>query len=443
MTFVSFAVNKIRNTQMKPQSSEYDCIVIGGGPSGSTTAALVAEAGFRALLLERDAEPRRKVGESLMPETYWVFKRLGVLEGMKGGPFVEKVGVQFVSSSGKESSPFLFTRHDPHECSRTWHVERTKFDQFLLDNAATKGVEVHRGTRVLEVVFEGDRAIGVRLGEAASAAAVPAAEAASPPEVVRAKVIVDATGQAGLLGARFKLRKPNDDFRKAAIWGHFRGSRRDVIDNGVMTVCFRTQSNRSWFWHIPLSNDVVSIGVVGDADYLFRPGAGTPDAVFAAEVADCPAMAQRLAGTERVAGLDVVKEYSYATNRSSGDGWVLVGDSWGFIDPIYSSGVWFALKSGELAADAIVEGLRNGDTTGAQLGKWVPEFARGTTWVRKLAEAWYCGQFRVGKFIREYPHHVGPMTDILIGRIFHPEAGRIFDDLDPWLERMKTEGVTS
>jgi flavin-dependent dehydrogenase len=425
---------------MKPLVSEYDCIVIGGGPSGSTTAALVAEAGFRVLLLERDSDPRRKVGESLMPETYWVFKRLGVLDGMKSGPFVEKVGVQFVSSSGKESSPFLFTRHDPHECSRTWHVERTKFDQFLLDNAAKKGVEVHRAARVLEVVFEGDRAIGVRLGEAAGEAASAAGTA---PPTIRAKVIVDATGQAGLLGARFKLRKPNDDFRKAAIWGHFRGSRRDVIDNGVMTVCFRTQSNRSWFWHIPLSNDVVSIGVVGDADYLFRPGAGTPDDVFAAEVADCPAMAQRLAGTERVAGLDVVKEYSYATNRSSGDGWVLVGDSWGFIDPIYSSGVWFALKSGELAADTIVEGLRNGDTSGAQLGKWVPEFARGTNWVRKLAEAWYCGQFRVGKFIREYPHHVGPMTDILIGRIFHPEAGRIFDDLDPWLERMKTEGVTS
>src|SRR5204863_7006238 len=113
--------------------------------------------------------PRRKVGESLMPETYWVFQRLGVLDAMKSGPFVEKVGVQFVSSSGKESSPFLFTRHDPRECSRTWHVERAKFDQFLLDNAAKKGVEVRRGARVLEVAFDGDRAVGVRVGEVASA----------------------------------------------------------------------------------------------------------------------------------------------------------------------------------------------------------------------------------------------------------------------------------
>ena len=101
---------------MTPKSSEYDCIVIGGGPSGSTAATLVADAGYRTLLLERDAEPRRKVGESLMPETYWVFERLGVLEKLYQSPFVRKVGVQFVSSSQRESSPFLFTRHDPREC---------------------------------------------------------------------------------------------------------------------------------------------------------------------------------------------------------------------------------------------------------------------------------------------------------------------------------------
>jgi flavin-dependent dehydrogenase len=426
----------------RPHSTEYDCIVIGGGPSGSTTATLVADAGFRTLLLERDLEPRRKVGESLMPESYWVFDRLGVLDELKRGPFVQKVGVQFVSSSGRESSPFLFTRHDPRECSRTWHVERATFDQFLLDNAAKKGVEVHRGARVLDVLFEGDRATAVRVARDATTGE-PASAGGNTDTILRTKVIVDASGQAGILGARFALRKPNPKFRKAAIWGHFRGSRRDVIDDGVMTVCFRTLSNRSWFWHIPLSNDVVSIGVVADADYFFRPGAGTPDEIFAQEVADCPAMQKRLEGTEKVAGLDIVKEYSYATQRSSGDGWVLVGDSWGFIDPIYSSGVWFALKSGQLAADAIIEGLRTGNTSGEQLGKWVPEFARGTAWVRKLAEAWYCGYFRVGRFIREYPQHIGPMTDILIGRIFQPGAGDIFNDLDPWLERMKTEGVTS
>jgi flavin-dependent dehydrogenase len=425
---------------MIPNSTEYDCIVIGGGPSGSTTAALVAETGYRTLLLERDAEPRRKVGESLMPESYWVFERLGVLDDMRNSPFVRKVGVQFVSSSQRESSPFLFTQHDPRECGRTWHVERARFDPLLLANAAKKGVEIHRGVRVREVVFDNGRAIGIRLMPEPGAAA--GANGNSADTLIRARVIVDAAGQQGLISGRVAARKPSVDMRKAAIWGHFRGARREIVDRGVMTLVLRTRSNRCWFWHIPLANDVVSVGVVGDADYLLQRR-GTPDEIFAEEVADCPSIAERLAGAERAAGLDVVKEYSYTTERAAGDGWVFVGDAWGFIDPLYSSGVWFALKSGQLAADSIIEGLRTGDTSAAQLGKWVPEFSVGTNWVRKLVQAFYTGQFRVGRFIREYPQHQSNMTDILIGRIFYPEAGRIFDDLDPWLERMKAEGATA
>jgi flavin-dependent dehydrogenase len=421
---------------MKIKHSEYDCIVVGGGPSGSTAAALVADAGYRVLLLERDALPRRKVGESLMPETYWVFERLGVLEKLYESPFARKVGVQFVSSSQKESSPFLFTRHDPRPCGRTWHVERERFDQMLLDNAAAKGVEVHRGVRVRDVVFEGERAVGVRVMHDGTGSS----NGNGADQVIHTKVIVDAAGQQGLLSGRAAARRPSEDMKKAAIWGHFRGARREVIDEGVMTLVLRTKSNKCWFWHIPLSNDVVSVGVVGDAGHLLQ-GRGTPDQIFAEEVADCPSIAERLAGSEKIAGLDVVKEYSYATERSAGDGWVFVGDAWGFIDPLYSSGVWFALKSGQLAADAIVEGFQTNNLTGAQLGKWVPEFAKGTNWVRKLVLAFYTGQFRVGQFMREYPQHQRNFTDILIGRIFYPEAGDIFHDLDPWLARMAEQGV--
>jgi flavin-dependent dehydrogenase len=307
-----------------------------------------------------------------------------------------------------------------------------------LDHAHQKGVEVHRGVRVLDAVFEGERAIGVRLLEADAGSA----NGSDAERMIRARVIVDASGQQGVLSGRAAARLPSVDMRKAAIWGHFRGARREIVDDGVMTLVLRTRSNKCWFWHIPLSDDVVSIGVVGDADFLF-PGRGTPDQIFAEEVADCPSIAERLAGAERIAGLDVVKEYSYKTERSAGDGWVFVGDAWGFIDPLYSSGVWFALKSGQLAADCIIESFRKNDLSAAQLGKWVPEFNVGTNWVRKLVLAFYTGRFRVGQFIREYPQHQRNMTDILIGRIFYPEAGRIFDDLDPWLERMKLQGATS
>ena len=348
--------------------------------------------------------------------------------------------MQFVSSSQRESSPFLFTQHDPRECGRTWHVERAQFDQLLLQHAAEKGVEVHRGVRVRDAVFEGDRAVGVRLMQDSDAA--NGANGNEFDRVIRARVIVDAAGQQGLLSGRAASRKPSVDMRKAAIWGHFRGARREIVDGGVMTLVLRTRSNQCWFWHIPLSGDVVSVGVVGDAAHLLQ-GRGTPDQIFAEEVADCPSIAQRLSGAERIAGLDVVKEYSYTTDEPAGNGWVFVGDAWGFIDPLYSSGVWFALKSGQLAADCIIEGLKNNDVSAAQLGKWAPDFNVGTNWVRKLVLAFYTGQFRVGQFIREYPQHQRNMTDILIGRIFYPEAGRIFDDLDPWLVRMKEQGVTA
>ena len=255
-----------------------------------------------------------------------------------------------------------------------------KFDQLLLDHAAEKGVEVHRGVRVRDAVFEGDRAVGVRLMQDDDARR---RNGSGADRVIRARVIVDAAGQQGVLSGRAAARKPSVDMRKAAIWGHFRGARREIVDDGVMTLVLRTRSNKCWFWHIPLSNDVVSVGVVGDAAHLLQ-GRGTPDQIFAEEVADCPSIAERLAGAEKIAGLDVVKEYSYTTEQAAGDGWVFVGDAWGFIDPLYSSGVWFALKSGQLAADCIIEGLQKNDLSAAQLGKWAPEFNVGTNWVRKL-----------------------------------------------------------
>ena len=139
----------------------YDTIVIGGGPAGSTVATLVAEQGHRVLLLEREAEPTFKIGESLIPATYWTFKRLGMLEKLRASHFPQKYSVQFYSRAGKASTPFYFFQTNPHESAVTWQVLRSEFDQMLLDNAKEKGVEIRMGTRVREVLFEGDTATGV------------------------------------------------------------------------------------------------------------------------------------------------------------------------------------------------------------------------------------------------------------------------------------------
>ena len=173
----------------------YDCITIGAGPAGGTVAALVAEAGFETLLLEREKVPRFHVGESLMPETYDTFKRLGIWERLQQSNFVKKYSVQFVSSSGRESQPFFFHDHDPRERSQTFQVERADFDKLLFDNAAAKGADCVDQTRALEAIFEAERAVGVRLrGPDGSR------------QDVRAKVVVDATGQQALLASRLGLR---------------------------------------------------------------------------------------------------------------------------------------------------------------------------------------------------------------------------------------------
>src|SRR5438128_8046608 len=140
-----------------------DIVVIGGGPAGSTVSTLLAQHGCKVTLFERERFPRFHIGESLIPETYWVLKRLKMLDKMKGSHFVKKFSVQFVNANGKLSAPFYFHDNKPHECSQTWQVVRSEFDLMMLRNAAEQGVEVHQATRVLDVLFEGSRAVGVRI----------------------------------------------------------------------------------------------------------------------------------------------------------------------------------------------------------------------------------------------------------------------------------------
>src|SRR5688572_9982607 len=172
-----------------------DVVVIGGGPAGSTVSTLLAQQGVKVGLFERETFPRFHIGESLIPETYWVLKRLNMLPKMQASRFVKKYSVQFVNAVGKESAPFYFWDNKPHECSQTWQVVRSEFDQMMLDNAREHGVDAHEGVHVLEVLFEGERATGVRIRDADGAR-----------RDVRAKVVVDASGQAAMLQNCLKLR---------------------------------------------------------------------------------------------------------------------------------------------------------------------------------------------------------------------------------------------
>lgn len=394
-----------------------DVVVIGGGPAGSTVSTLVARHGYRVRLFERERFPRFHVGESLIPETYWVLERLGVLPAMKASRFVKKHSVQFVNAEGRESAPFYFWDNRPHECSQTWQVVRSEFDQLLLEHARGHGVDVREGVRVHDVLFEGDRAVGVRIRDDDGAW-----------RDIRARVVVDASGQHGLIMNRLRLRIWDPVLNKGAIWSYWQGAHRDTGRDEGATLVIQTASRQGWFWYIPLHDDLVSVGVVAPFDYLFK-GRSSYAATYDEEVALCPGVGRRLARARRATGIFATKDFSYRSARPAGPGWVLVGDAFGFLDPLYSSGVLFALKSGELAADAIAEGLAGGDLSGEQLGKWGPGFNEGVDRMRRLVCEFYDG-FSFGALIRHYPDLRGSLTDLLIGDLFTDRVDIVWSAID-------------
>jgi flavin-dependent dehydrogenase len=392
-------------------------VVIGGGPSGSTVSTLIAQQGYRVEIFERERFPRYHIGESLIPETYWVLKRLGMLDKMKASHFIKKYSVQFVSSSGKHSEPFYFHENKPHECSQTWQIRRSEFDRMMLKNAEEQGVVVHEGVRVLDVLFEGDRAVGVLI-----------ADEAGRSKEVRADVVVDASGQSSMLINKFKLRVADPQLNKGALWTYFKGAYRDQGKDEGATIVLSLQDKQGWFWYIPMHDDIISVGVVADFDYLFK-GRANHETTYAEEMEKCFAVKERVSTGIQVGTVKATKDYTYRASQAAGNGWVLVGDAFGFLDPLYSSGVLLALKSGELAADAIVEGLQKGDLSRAQIGKWESGYVEGMDRMRRLVCEYYDG-FNFGDFVRRFPHHRGNITDLLIGDLFKDELDQVFDDID-------------
>jgi flavin-dependent dehydrogenase len=397
--------------------SHADVVVIGGGPAGATASTLLAQQQLRVTLFERERFPRFHIGESLIPETYWVLQRLNMLPRMQRSHFVKKHSVQFVNARGKLSAPFYFWDNKPHERSQTWQVVRSEFDQMMLDNAREHGVDVHEATRVVDVLFDGERAIGVTVqGEGGTV------------RDVRAHVVVDASGQIGVLQNRFRSRIWDPILNKGAVWTYWRGAYRDTGKDEGATMVLQTADKSGWFWYIPLHDDLVSVGVVAPARTMLRAKKSRED-IYAEALAQCPAARERIGSASRDTGYFVTKDYSYRASENAGDGWVMIGDAYAFLDPLYSSGVLLALRSGEMAADAIVDGLAKGDTTRTQLGRWKQAYDQGVDRMRRLVCEYYDG-FSFGAFVRNYPQLRGTVTDLLIGDLFTDRVDEVWGAME-------------
>ncbi|MGD2111464.1 MAG: NAD(P)/FAD-dependent oxidoreductase [Phycisphaerae bacterium] len=409
-------------TEPNLQRDEYECIVVGGGPAGATVATLLAKAGHQTLVLEKARFPRHHIGESLMPQTYSTFQRLGMIDKLDASKFPRKESVQFVSADGAESTPYYFTDRDPSPWSVTWQVRRDTFDEMMLENARDAGAEIQQNVRVSEVLFDGERATGVT------------ALINSAPRRISAKVVVDASGTTGLLSRQLGIRKPEPALRNGAIYAYYQGAHRDEGRNAGATIIIHTPNREGWFWVIPLPDDVTSIGVVAPPSHLFTGRGDNPLATFEELASLCPGIARRIEGARRISDAYVTSDFSYHASRVAGDGWVLVGDAFGFLDPIYSSGVFLALKSGELAADAIHDALSAGDCSAPRLARFGPELSAGMHLIRQLVYAFYDRSFSFGRFSREFPEYRDHIVRLLIGDVFNNEVGQVFNAMRDWVD---------
>jgi FADH2-dependent halogenase len=357
----------------------YDVAIIGGGPAGSTAAALLARAGRRVIVFEREKFPRFHIGESLLPFSMKAFTRLGLHEKFLRAGFMKKHGGEILSACSEPGTKFYFKDGYRSQTDHAYQVTRSDFDKLLLDHAAECGAEVHEDTSVDRIQFSKDDVeLAIR----------------SNPEnfrgTIQARYVIDASGRASMLGRQFQIKKTYSHLQKLSIFAHYDGVWRAEGIDGTLTVLLRAIDR--WFWLIPLTGERTSIGVVLDSE-TFRKSKLSAEDFLEQALAEQPIIAKRMINAQRVSQVYVEADFSYRSARLHGDRWLLAGDAAGFIDPIFSSGVFLAVFSGEQCADVLHEVLAHPRKTNRLFAGYEGAVNRAMDIYLRFVDAWYTKEF--------------------------------------------------
>ncbi len=382
----------------------YDAAVIGGGPAGATAGYVLAREGFKVLVLERERMPRPHIGESLLPRTMGLYRRLDLLPILQKEAFLPKYGAHIVSNDGSCQIELDFFSWGADPDLVAWEVEREVFDKLLLDHARNRGAEVREGVSVLD--FQGADGAPARLrirGEDGAESAV------------EARWVIDASGQGSVIAKLLKLRVNHPSYNKFAAYARYTGmARREGRWAGNVDLIL---GNGGWFWLIPLRNDITSVGFVSSIPRWKESGLSAPEFLDQA-FARSPYALGRLAAGRRASEVWTASNYSYSCTRLTGPGFVLVGDAAEFLDPIWSTGVMLAMRSAERAALVLAEALRSGRTLAADtFARYEKTFRRWTRIHFGMIDAFYKPGFAEALFNRRNTFGVSDaVTRLLAGR---------------------------
>ncbi|QBR01485.1 NAD(P)/FAD-dependent oxidoreductase [Paraburkholderia pallida] len=321
----------------KGDSSRPDVLIIGGGPAGATAAAFLAMKGRDVVLVEKEAHPRFHIGESLLPRNLDIFERLGVLDQVREIG-VHKPGAEFVSDRTGRSCAFPFGNALNRDRTHAWQVRRADFDAVLFRNAVARGAQCFERTRVTEV----------KLDDAGGRHVVSAQDESGATREWHPRYVLDASGRDTFLASRMKVKTSNKYNNTAAVYAHFTGvTRREGELAGYISIHL---AEDGWFWLIPLPGDIMSIGFVGNQS-AWKERKGTPAELLTERIASSPTVAARVQGAQRVSDVYSTANYSYRAREGNGNGFLMIGDAYGFVDPMFSTGVLMAMTGGDLGAE--------------------------------------------------------------------------------------------